>query len=138
MEMEKNKKQNQRQSSYLLCLDCYDCGGPSVANTPEAKARIEKFLIALVKKLKMTQASDPIVLLSTPSEVRTMTHEGPSGWICLEESGIQIHVLVDQKMVYLDIFSCKNFPANNIQDFVVKEFSARQVISKFIKRGQLE
>lgn len=122
---------------YLAGYDIYKADGPLMYNSNESKKAIEKFLVALVKELKMVVASDAICYMSDKKEVKTMKHVGASAFIALEDSGIMLHTITNKnpKFACIDVFSCKTFDPKLIEKFLKKSFNTDSIEVKFIQRG---
>src|SRR3989338_3754121 len=61
--------------------------------------------------------------------------EGVSGFVMIAESHISIHTFPDQDYVFMDIFSCRNFNAEEAIDYLVNAFEAKKHKSNVVKRG---
>ena len=61
--------------------------------------------------------------------------EGISGFVMIAESHISIHTFPDQDYVFMDIFSCKEFDAENSIKRLVDAFEAKRYEKHILKRG---
>ncbi len=61
--------------------------------------------------------------------------EGVSGFVMIAESHVSIHTFPDQDYVFMDIFSCRNFNAEEAIDYLVSAFEAKKHKSNVVKRG---
>jgi S-adenosylmethionine decarboxylase len=82
----------------------------------------EKFIYQLLDQypdeIGMTKIAPPYVL----RYVGTKPEEwGVSGFVLIAESHISIHTFVEQRYVHIDVFSCKDFDANQ----TIKDLSGR-------------
>lgn len=78
---------------------------------------IHKFLVKLVTDINMRILAGPLVA----EECSTEGKSGCSGLILLYESHAAIHTYVDLKEAFVDIFSCREFDIERVQE-TLKEF----------------
>lgn len=114
---------------YLLTLDLYGCK----KGVCDDLSLCYKFLEDLVEKLEMKKQSPPFIFKS--DEVRYPDKAGLSGWVPLIESGIQIHTLTPKNFISIDIYSCKKFSPENIEEFARGYFGFQEFEQNFIERG---
>jgi len=119
---------------YSVFLDAFECK-PGVCDDLELHYR---FLEELVDALGMTKMTNPIVVHAPRDKGIELFPDkaGCSGWIGLIESGIQIHSIEPTRFMTLDVYSCKVFSPNVVNDMVQKFFTpARASIRGPIVRG---
>ena len=114
---------------FLMTLDLYGCK-ESVCDDLNL---CFNFLEDLVVKLKMKKQSPPYIFRSDAALYPDKA--GLSGWVPLIESGIQIHTLVPKNFISIDVYSCKNFTAENIEKYVQDYFECKEVEMNYIERG---
>ena len=114
---------------YLLTLDLYGCKEGVCDDINLCYSFLEK----LVEKLGMKKQSPPYIFRSDSTEYPDKA--GLSGWIPLIESGIQIHTLTPKDFISIDIYSCKKFSLELVEEFAKDYFSAKEVEMNFIERG---
>ena len=122
-------KQKGKPFGYLLTLDLYDCKEGLCGDI----AFCYDFLIDIVKKLDMNLQSQPYIFHSPDEEYPDKA--GLSGWAPLIESGIQIHTLTPKNFVSIDVYSCGEFSAEGISEYVKDYFGCKKVEMNFIERG---
>lgn len=114
---------------YLMTLDLYGCKD----GVCDDLNLCYQFLEKLVIKLQMTKQSPPFIFRS--DGIKYLDKNGLSGWVPLIESGIQIHTLTLKRFISIDIYSCRNFAADNIKSFVKDYFGCKEVEMHYIERG---
>ena len=122
---------------YMTGYDIYNAKGPLMENSESSKKAIEKFLIDLVKELKMIVAEKPVCYMSNEKEIKTMKHVGASAFVALEDSGIMLHTITNKtpKFACIDVFSCEEYDPSMIAKFMKKAFQTDHIIYEFIHRG---
>lgn len=122
----------QRHYGVHLILDMHDCN--SVLFT---RRSIKCFMIGLCDEINMKRAKlifwdykyAPI------SKRKALVHlKGISAVQFITTSTITIHTLDDLGIVYLDVFSCKDFQEAEVRDYCQKWFKGRVAKSTFTKR----
>ncbi|MEK7471043.1 MAG: S-adenosylmethionine decarboxylase [Patescibacteria group bacterium] len=114
---------------FLMTLDLYGCK----EGVCDDLNLCFNFLEDLVVKLKMKKQSPPYIFRSDAALYPDKA--GLSGWVPLIESGIQIHTLVPKNFISIDVYSCKNFTAENIEKYVQDYFECKEVEMNYIERG---
>lgn len=114
---------------YELLLDCYDCD-PQKIDSIDA---CTKFLEDLIEAIGMSKQSPPFIF-QTPKEYPDKA--GLSGWVPLVESGIQIHTLTVTRFVSLDVYSCKKFNVDLVQDKIRGFLRPSKIEVQFLERGK--
>ena len=95
----------------------------------------EQFLYQLLDsypaQIGMTKISSPLVFKYVGSRPEDW---GISGFVFIAESHISIHTFVERRYINIDVFSCKDFDAEQvIKDFKDK-FQLTRLSSRLIKR----
>jgi S-adenosylmethionine decarboxylase len=114
---------------YLLTLDLYNCK-EGVCDDIDLCYR---FLNDIVLELKMEKQAPPFVFKS--DAVKYPDKAGLSGWVPLIESGVQIHTLAAKNFITVDVYSCRHFKTDTMQEFVHNWFSPKEFDMNFIERG---
>ncbi len=105
--------------------------GSSKAELDDIKM-IEKLLLELAKRIKMTPISEPLVVYH---QAKDKSESGVTGTILLAESNITIHTYPAKSWFCLDIYSCKEFPIKEVTNFLKKELKIKAFKSQLLKRG---
>ena len=95
----------------------------------------EQFLYQLLDsypaQIGMTKISSPLVFKYVGSRLEDW---GISGFVFIAESHISIHTFVERRYINIDVFSCKDFDAEQvIKDFKDK-FQLTRLSSRLINR----
>lgn len=80
----------------------------------------------------MTKITQPNVLRYTGSKPEDW---GVSGFVMIAESHISMHTFPERKLVWADVFSCKDFDAQPVIDEIKKRFSLRDMDIHSIPRN---
>jgi S-adenosylmethionine decarboxylase len=80
----------------------------------------------------MTKITQPSVLRYTGSKPEDW---GVSGFVMIAESHISMHTFPERKLVWADVFSCKDFDAQPVIDEIKKRFSLRDIDIHSIPRN---
>ncbi|HVP05366.1 MAG TPA: S-adenosylmethionine decarboxylase [Dehalococcoidia bacterium] len=80
----------------------------------------------------MTKITQPYVLRYTGSKPEDW---GVSGFVMIAESHISMHTFPERKLVWADVFSCKDFDAQPVIDEIKKRFSLRDMDIQSIPRN---
>lgn len=80
----------------------------------------------------MTKITQPYVLRYTGSKPEDW---GVSGFVMIAESHISMHTFPERRLVWADVFSCKDFDAQPILDEIKKRFSLRDMDVQSIPRN---
>jgi len=118
---------------YSSILDVVDCN-------PEAFTResIERFLVALCEAIDMEREDlhfwdyegDPNGYAAAPTHLR-----GTSAVQFIKTSSIVIHTLDDLNVVFIDLFSCKEYEPNVVIAIVEDHFKGEVWSSRTLVRG---
>ena len=80
---------------------------------------INEVLDKLPEKLGMKKLSAPCLL-------RGKNPKGITGFVVVEESAIMIHTFPESAFISFDLYSCKDFDADLVIDYVKKAFKIAQ------------
>ena len=80
----------------------------------------------------MTKITQPMVLRYTGSKPEDW---GVSGYVMIAESHISMHTFPERRLVWADVFSCKDFDARPILDELKRRFSLRKMDVQSIPRN---
>lgn len=111
-----------------LVIDGRGCDHAQLSD-PE---RARRFLDEFPSLIRMTKIVPPAVYTyhgPTPEDW------GVSGFVIIAESHISIHTFPDRAYVNIDVFSCKEFDADEAMEQVWEFFSMESVSSWVLDRG---
>jgi S-adenosylmethionine decarboxylase len=95
----------------------------------------EQFLYKLLDsypaQIGMTKISSPLVFKYVGSRPEDW---GVSGFVFIAESHISIHTFVERCYINIDVFSCKDFNADQVIKDLKDEFQLTRFSSRLIKR----
>ena len=114
---------------HQLLIDCYHCEGKALENIDACHA----LLLDVVDVLGVHMQSPPFVFRT--DGVQFPDKAGLSGWVPLVESGIQIHTLIPQRFVSLDVYSCHAIDETAVLARVKHWLDYIDVDSQVILRG---
>lgn len=80
----------------------------------------------------MTKITQPHVLRYTGSKPEDW---GVSGFVMIAESHISMHTFPERKLIWADVFSCKDFDAQPVLDEIKRRFSLRDMDVQSIPRN---
>lgn len=80
----------------------------------------------------MTKITQPHVLRYTGSKPEDW---GVSGFVMIAESHISMHTFPERKLIWADVFSCKDFDAQPVLDAIKQRFSLRDMDVQSIPRN---
>ncbi len=103
--------------------DVYGCDVNSIAFIAEVK----HVLNVLVHELKLSKVNE---------SYKQFEPIGVTGFILLEESHVSIHTWPEHNFAAVDIFSCKPFDNQSIEDILKTTFKSDRVVVKCIQRGE--
>lgn len=110
---------------YLLSLDISRCSGPTI----RSKQLITDFSRDLVKRIDMLPYGDPLV---------EWFGDGPRGGFTLVQlihtSCITGHFCEESNNAYIDVFSCKPFEPDTVQQTINDYFKPLKIKSQFTTR----
>ena len=111
-----------------LMLDGYECNRERL----EDISLIYNFLSEYPAEIGMTKIMPPYVFRYDAKNPRDW---GISGFVLIAESHISIHTFPEKNYLSLDIFSCKEFEAEQAISYVSKLFAVQKSEVKLQDRG---
>ena len=100
-----------------------------VPGTIRSKSLIEEFTHDLVKKIDMVPYGKPQVVM-----FGTGNKKGYTLVQLIETSNITGHFVEETDDMYLDVFSCKNFEPETVEEVVKWYFAPKNIDTKFVSR----
>ena len=113
-----------------VTLDMYDCS-PEVLND---KHLVLTILNTLPERLGMRKLIEPVVTFAQPNGKRDPG--GWSGFVMIQESHISIHTFIQRRFVTVDIYSCKQFDAQESIHYLKSVFKTTDVECALVVRGK--
>lgn len=83
-------------------------------------------------EMGMTKIAPPTVVRYTGSKPEDW---GVSGYVMIAESHISLHTFPERRLIWADIFSCKDFDAAPIVDDMRRLFGLREMQVNILRRG---
>lgn len=80
----------------------------------------------------MTKITQPTVIRYTGSKPEDW---GVSGYVMIAESHIAIHTFPERRLIWADIFSCKDFEASHVLEDLKRRFRLREMDVKMLERN---
>jgi len=115
---------------YQLILDCFGCDEGVCCDLE----RGYEFLDKICLRLKMTKQTQPYIFKTC--ETTFPGRPGYSGWVPIIESGIQIHTSAKNHFISIDVYSCKKFSSDEVEEFVREWFHPERLEKLLIYRGK--
>ena len=106
-----------------ITWDVYNCNAESLSFIPKVK----EVLNAIVVELQLSKVNESF---------KQFEPIGVTGFILLEESHVSIHSWPEHQFAAVDIFSCKPFDVQKIQNLLMTSFGSDRVVIKQIERGE--
>src|SRR6266702_4120019 len=113
-----------------VTLDMYNCA-PSVLND---KDFIGDMLNTLPGKLGMKKLMEPVVTFAQPNGKKDAG--GWSGFVMIQESHISIHTFIKRRFVTMDIYSCKQFDAQESIAYFKEVFQPESIDAEIVVRSK--
>lgn len=111
-----------------LVIDGHGCDADELSDAE----RVRRFLDEFPDRISMTKITVPAVHLyhgPVPEDW------GVSGFVIIAESHISVHTFPDRGYVNIDVFSCKEFDADEAMEQVGEFFSMASVRNWVLDRG---
>ena len=108
----------------------YDCS-PEVLND---KHLVLTILNTLPERLGMRKLIEPVVTFAQPNGKRDPG--GWSGFVMIQESHISIHTFIQRRFVTVDMYSCKQFDAQESIHYLKGIFKTTDVECALVVRGK--
>jgi len=115
-----------------LIFDGYNCDFRKLDN----ETHIIKVLNDLVRISKMKKISDPVIVKADGNEALGGKDPGGySAFILIQESHISIHTFTRRKFITVDVYTCKEFEARPVIDYLINAFKVKDSDILKIDRG---
>ena len=114
-----------------LTLDLYGCNEEKLSDS----RFIYKILDELPNLLGMRKISQPYVLFHEGNP-KSFDKGGISAFILIAESHISINTFVGYGFASIDVFSCKPFDEEKVENYLVKAFEASKIERNYLERGR--
>ena len=111
------------QNSKHVVVDLFDCHVPLL----EDRDVLHGFLLESIKMTDMTAMMRPLHIRFEPI--------GYSGFCILGESHISYHTYPEDKKIYIDLFSCRDFDAEAFVNYCMFAFLAGDCKYTIIERS---
>ena len=118
---------------YHLLLDLHGCD----VNNLSDKALLEKVFNDLSRLMEMHIIAGPVIVRYVGKE-DSPSGEGLSGFMIVAESHVSIHTDIRTRYASIDVYSCKEFDIELIENYLVEVFKPEKVEKKFVVRGPRE
>lgn len=115
---------------YQLIVDCFGCDESVCCDLEKGYEFLDKICL----HLKMTKQTQPYVFKTC--ETTFPGRPGYSGWVPIIESGIQIHTSAKNRFISVDVYSCREFAAADVVEFVRDWFQPKSVDTFLLERGK--
>ncbi|GAA5025316.1 S-adenosylmethionine decarboxylase proenzyme [Marivirga lumbricoides] len=107
---------------YHTIWDIFECNPNSISFTNSVK----ELLNDIVAELNLSKVSE---------SYKQFEPVGATGFILLEESHISIHTWPEHGFAAIDVFSCKSFNTEKINDIIHAALGTKNISVKTIERG---
>jgi len=118
---------------YHLLLDFYGCDLGALNREEVLKKAFEE----LSRLMDLQIIAGPIIVRYVGKE-GSPSGEGLSGFMIVAESHVSIHTDIRTGYASIDVYSCKKFDSQLVEEYLVKAFKPQTVRRKMILRGALE
>ena len=118
---------------YHLLLDMYGCD-PGNLND---KSLMEKAFKRLADFMEMHTIAGPVIVRYVGEE-NSPSGEGLSGFMIIAESHVSMHTDIRTNYLSIDVYSCKKFDVDVIENYLTRIFKPQKIEKKFIIRGSLK
>jgi len=115
-----------------LIYDAYGCNPKKLDDLNYCK----KVLNDLVKVAGMRKLAEPMLFKADSNE--TLGGKDPggvSGFVIIQESHISLHSFTRRGFITIDLYSCKEFIASNVVNYLDKAFEAKNTDIIKMDRG---
>lgn len=111
---------------YSLSMDLIGCDPATI----RSKQKIQEYVIQLCKLIDMKRHGDVMI-----EHFGSGNKEGFTMVQLIETSNVTAHFANDIECAFIDLFSCKEFNANEVASFTKEFFSAANIGLQLIDRG---
>ena len=118
---------------YHLLLDFYGCDLGALNREEMLRETFED----LSKLMDLQIIAGPTIVRYVGRE-DSPSGEGLSGFMIVAESHVSIHTDIRTGYASIDVYSCKKFDVQLVEDYLVRVFKPQKVKRKMILRGALE
>ena len=118
---------------YHLLLDFYGCDLGALNREEVLKKAFEE----LSRLMDLQIIAGPIIVRYVGKE-GSPSGEGLSGFMIVAESHVSIHTDIRTGYASIDVYSCKKFDSQLVEEYLVKAFKPQTVRRKMILRGALK
>ncbi|MGE0201264.1 MAG: S-adenosylmethionine decarboxylase [Candidatus Melainabacteria bacterium] len=112
-----------------LMLDCKQCDPDKISDVEY----VFNFLNDLPETIGMTKITQPYVF---PYSGLVPEDKGITGVVIIAESHLTFHSFTDKDYFFFDLFSCKPFDVDLVEQYVVKKFNVKSVERHQAMRGR--
>ena len=112
---------------YHLLADCSGCNLEQISS----KENVRQFVIALVKNIDMVAHGEPMIEYFAEHDP---SKAGLSLMQLIVTSSITGHFVDRDRHAYLDVFSCKPFSIDAVEDTIKEYFGAQKIRVNFVTR----
>ena len=125
-------KRNVTKFGQQLIFDAYGCDYEVLNSAKECKNILEN----IVHIAKMHKLIEPIVIQAdSNAEVGGKDPGGFTGFVIIQESHISIHTFTKRGFVTIDVYSCKDFAALDVIDYLVSKLKPQDYDVLNMQRG---
>lgn len=114
-----------------LVLDVLDVKN----HTLKCKLCLKSFLVDSVEMMGMSAMMDPHII-SFDNVVPDQT--GYSGFVVIAESHLSFHTYPENNLIYIDLFSCREFDVEKLITYVKMAFNSTNVRIQVIRRYSIK
>ncbi len=111
-----------------VIIDGYGGDPDQLADENVVRAILERY----PTEMGMTKIAPPFVVRYTGSKPEDW---GVSGYVMIAESHISMHTFPERRLIWADVFSCKEFDAAPIVEDLKRQFRLREMDVNMIPRG---
>jgi len=110
---------------WSLALNCYGCNAQAIRN----EKVLFDWVVELVKRIDMVAYGEPLI--------ENFGHDDKAGYTVvqlIQTSNITAHFSNDTNSAYIDVFSCKPFEIETVEDVIEEFFSPISISSHMLER----
>lgn len=112
---------------YHVMMDCWNANRVSM----QSRATVEQFIKELVKRIDMEPIGEPWIEYTAGHDP---TKAGFTATQIIVTSSIVAHFVDETGSIYLDVFSCKNFDIETVEQVVDQYFQPERIRVNFVTR----
>lgn len=118
---------NPNSFGWDLLLDLYECDSEVL----KSRDLLAEYAVQVCEVLQMKRFGDPFLEHFGYEKPETV---GYSLVQLIETSSLVGHFSEFKRSAYLDLFSCREFNAENVTEFTKQYFRAQRVVSRLVER----